>query len=112
VVRRERHTTLGHIYADQACLFVVACQCCQTRFKVAASWSSSDLIVRKVPSLVQQVTDETLHYGDPPNMGCCSAGPTMNSEPVRVLEFWARSNAAREWLRVPKCEVRFLDADD
>ena len=34
-----------------------------------------------------------LHYGDPPNDGCCDAGPTMNSVPHRVIEYWVKPHA-------------------
>ena len=38
-----------------------------------------------------------LHYGDPPNSQCCAAGPTMNSEPHRVVEFWKRRSFNETW---------------
>ncbi|MFW6184041.1 MAG: hypothetical protein ACOC8X_09610 [Chloroflexota bacterium] len=44
------------------------------------------------PQLSELIDAGRLHYGDPPNAGCCPAGPTMNSEPRRVLEFYRRSN--------------------
>lgn len=46
-----------------------------------------------------------LHYGDPPNIHCCAAGPTMNSIPIRVLEYWSRENPLLDWQRDPALEV-------
>lgn len=34
----------------------------------------------------------TLHYGDPPNTGCCLSGASMNSEPRRILEYWSTND--------------------
>ena len=43
------------------------------------------------------------HYGDPPNMGCCPAGPTMNCEDIKILEFWEMVDM--RWVRVPELEI-------
>lgn len=90
----------ANIYADECVLFEVACQNCERVFKVCLSWSTIDA-VRDVPRLSAHVAD--LHYGDPPNVDCCPAGPTMNSVPVRVLEFWRQ--AKMEWERAPELEI-------
>lgn len=75
------------IYARQAILMEIACQNCGQRFRVAMT----------VGPLGELVTDvDALHYGDPPNAGCCLAGPTMNSVPVQVLE-WAREECEDTW---------------
>lgn len=29
-----------------------------------------------------------IHYGDPPNIQCCDSGPTMNSVPIEIIEYW------------------------
>ncbi len=39
-------------------------------------------------NLSDLIQDGSLHYGDPPNIDCCGAGPTMNSIPIRVVEYW------------------------
>ena len=82
------------IYADEAALVEIRCQGCERSFHVAFTNSP----VRKVecngidgPSLADEIRRKTLHYGAPPNVGCCAAGPTMSSVPVRVIGYWQRS---------------------
>lgn len=99
----------NNIYINEAVLLLIACQSCCQRFKVALSWGALDKIWHKVPSLSQRVSDNTIHYGDPPNTDHCPAGPTMNSIPLTVLEFWRREDGFEEWQRVPDLE---RDIDD
>lgn len=73
------------IYAREVVLMEIACQSCQTLFKVALC----DRLLSDEPPLAQQITAGTLHYGDPPNTGCCAAGASMNSEPRAILEYWS-----------------------
>lgn len=61
-------------------------------------------------SLAESIRDKNLHYGDPPNIGCCLAGATMNSEPRRVLEYWRRydrngTDIILEWHRDRSLEI-------
>lgn len=111
----------ANIYADEAVLLLILCQGCGTEFKVCMSDSAPRIHWAKstpggevvtYPPMVERVQD--LHYGDPPNMGCCGAGPTMNSVPRRVLEFWKRDRM--NWERVPELEVEiecdWWDGDD
>lgn len=93
---------VANIYAAEVVLLGIECQSCETRFEVAMSWSDADLVLRKQRRFSLDV--QALHYGDPPNIQCCPAGPTMNSEPKRVLEFWRRDGRF-EWTRVPELEV-------
>ncbi len=86
------------IYATEVVFFAVACQSCGCRFNVALSWHP----VHDCHSLSRRVKQNTLHYGDPPNTGCCSSGPTMNSNPLYVLEFWQRGIG--DWERVSEFE--------
>lgn len=81
---------VANIYARQVVLAEIACQACGARFLVAFSQAHAYDFLRgeQVPTLAEQVRGGTLHYGDPPNDGCCLSGPTMNSEPLRVVEFW------------------------
>lgn len=47
-----------------------------------------------------------LEYGDPPNIECCAAGPSMSSVPRRVLEYWVKPVARGEGVeRHPKLGV-------
>ena len=55
-------------------------------------------------SLARSVEDGSLHYGDPPNIGCCPSGPTMNCEDLKVLEFWVRSADSFDWERKTELE--------
>lgn len=78
---------IANIYAKETALVEIGCQACGRAFNVAFSSGSrtSDL-------LSVAITNNTLHYGDPPNIGCCLAGPTMNSERRRVIEYWSTLN--------------------
>jgi len=102
---------LSNIYACEAALLGIECQACAQRFIVAMSWTKHDKFIGGIPSLADRVTDGTIHYGDPPNVRCCPAGPTMNSVPRRVLEFWRNGPLpGSEWNRVPDLE-RDLDPE-
>lgn len=90
------------IYATEAILLRIACQNCGREFDVAMTWSNLDG-VRRLPKLSEQECPE---YSDPPNVECCASGPTMNSIPLRVVEFWQRESF--EWVRRPDLE-RELD---
>ena len=75
------------------------------------SWSATQQTYAKafgqdVPrSLTTMADGGALHYGDPPNMGCCPAGPTMSSIPREVLEMWVRGDAGGiRWVRSPDHE--------
>lgn len=59
----------------------------------------------EIATLADQVSQKTIHYGDPPNYGCCPAGATMNSDPLRILQFWQRSKYDRDFKRVPELEI-------
>ncbi len=90
------------IYADECVLFVVACQACEREFHVCLSTSQMSRH-RGEGSLASLVERQELEYGDPPNVDCCPAGPTMTSVPVRVVEFWRRERF--DWVRVPELEI-------
>lgn len=107
------------IYADEIALVEIACQGCDARFHVAFDRGVIDRL--NGPSLADEIRSCTLHYGDPPNTGCCPAGPTMNSEPIAVLQYWSRNDARHvgaggvvtdvenymEWRRDPLLEGPF-----
>lgn len=78
----------ANIYAQEVALVEIGCQSCGCSFNVAFSSGS-----RGRGLLSVAIVENTLHYGDPPNMNCCPAGPTMNSEPRRVLEYWTNRGA-------------------
>lgn len=97
---------VNNIYASEVALLEIACQSCQTRFQVAMSWHMRENLVRNerfhIPPLHEQIKNNSIHYGDPPNYGCCPAGPTMNSIPLRVIEFWQKQYL--EFVRLPEYE--------
>jgi len=76
------------IYASEVVLLNIICQSCQRPFQVCMSWSLSRRALYGERSLADRAKDGAIHYGDPPNVGCCMAGPTMNSVPLYVAEFW------------------------
>ena len=100
---------LANIYADSCCLLTIGCQGCGRAFHVAMSDSASQQAMqqhwlnRPWRRLAELVRNGNIHYGDPPNMGCCPAGPTMNSIPRRVLEFWLRDKF--DWERCAELEI-------
>lgn len=103
------------IYAAEAALCVVACQDCGATFRVCMSMTRWQVFKNNGRTLADMIADGTLHYGDPPNAGCCPAGPTMNSEMVRVMEYWVwvMSEATGwEWQRDAAREIVFDDSFD
>lgn len=100
----------ANIYAREVVLLRVACQNCEREFDVCMSWNEMDGI-RGSDRLSRDIATGAIHYGDPPNVDCCPSGPTMNSVPMRVLEFWRQPEAypqdpkAPRWERVPMLEI-------
>lgn len=92
------------IYAEEVALVLISCQGCGREFHVCFTWSMFDA-VQEQQSLKAQIEADTIHYGDPPNVECCAAGPTMNSIPQRVVEFWRTDTKQWGWVRVPELEV-------
>ncbi len=94
----------SNIYAHECVLMRIECQACQHEFDVCLTWDTMAMAMKR-PSLAEQVRAGTIHYGDPPNVRCCPSGPTMNSVPRRVCEFWEHKAPEYEWKRVPELEV-------
>jgi hypothetical protein len=96
---------IGNIYAAECCLLLIACQACERQFLAAVSIDEIGLIrlghQKRPPP--PWLTASDLEYGDPPNVECCPAGPTMNSVPLRVVEAWDR-HEGHEWKRRPERE--------
>jgi hypothetical protein len=95
----------SNIYADEAVLLKIECQGCGHPFDVCIT---SDRHFRK-ETLEELVKTKQICYHDPPNIGCCAAGPTMNSIEIKVLEFWKR--VKHEWTRIPELEIEFEQDD-
>lgn len=101
---------VANIYAHEVVFFLIACQACRTPFKVAMSFGTVPDIVMKRTPLADRVKNDTLHYGDPPNIACCGPGPTMNCLDIKVLEFWRQEDM--EWARVSELEVKLEDGKE
>ncbi len=84
------------IYAREAALLMIECHSCGHQFPVCLSSRS-----RKI---AEEIREGTLHYGDPPNIECCRAGPSMNCRDLRVLEYWRR-NEHLAWQRDTAFEI-------
>lgn len=80
----------SHVYADRLAFVRIECQACGHSFLVEFADSTMDRIIwndrykAHVGEEPPKYDPTKLHYGDPPNIGCCAAGATMNSVP-RVL---------------------------
>ena len=123
----------SNIYADEVALVEIACQSCDTRFNVAFNTSAASRVQQALIGnsnienvdfdalrLSSLIASGDLFYGDPPNTGCCAAGPTMTSETIRVIEYWHRHHQKyvvdgiisdivkySEWRRNPEFEITF-----
>jgi len=83
----------AYIHAQEAALVLIKCQGCPREFEVAFTewnlrhelWDDSN---KKIKNISDLIADGSIHYGDPPNIGCCAAGHVMNSVAIRVLEYW------------------------
>jgi hypothetical protein len=109
----------GDVYADEVALLEIACQSCGRLFQVAITESKWHMMLleaaapdRDIPTLAEAITGGSVHYGDPPNVGCCMAGATMNCQDLRVLEYWWKeyNNHLREWTRRPELEIWLPDS--
>lgn len=101
----------ANIYAREAVLLGIECQGCGAEFMVAMTSDTMDA-VRGERTLASRIEDHSIHYGDPPNTGCCGAGPTMNSIPRAVLQFWKSTIGPARWQRVGTLERRIDTGED
>lgn len=92
----------SNIYAKEACLLEIECQACERKFLVCLSSFLNT-------SIGHFIETRMLEYGDPPNVDCCAAGPTMTSNAKRVHEFWRKNKDTNyEWKRFHELEVDLL----
>jgi hypothetical protein len=96
-------------YGLATVLFLIKCQRCARQFTVAQTYSQLDR-AKHMATLREQIEGHTLHYGDPPNVYCCPAGPSMNSVPMKTLEYWERDDR-HQWTRVAELEGVDLTPD-
>lgn len=102
-------TVIANIYANETVLVEVHCQSCNYLFMVAMSWDVF-AAARGHTSLANRIKIGEIWYGDPPNYGCCAAGPTETANMVQVLEYWQRKDG--KWLRDRELEVKLCDWED
>ena len=93
-------------YAHDCAIVEIACQLCDMRFHVLMESTSRD---RK--TIAEAIRGNALYYRDPPNVGCCDAGPSMTSLTIAVVEYWRREETFL-WRRDPSLEVAFRQIGD
>lgn len=98
----------ANIYANRAVLVEIECQDCERSFLVCISTGSMEQHIQGI-DLWKAIADGSLHYGDPPNIQFCPAGPTMNCMDIRVVEAWDKQDFG-EWTRRPELEITLADA--
>lgn len=90
-----------NIYADEVVLLKIACQSCAHQFDVELNTSLyENLTITNFKKFIDRPQD--IYYGDPPNIRCCLAGPTMSSISLYVIEFWTQENF--KWVRHQELE--------
>ncbi len=96
----------ANIYRNECALCIIACQDCRHEFSVALSEDEMRMVHGR-PSLAELIESGELHYGDPPNIHCCPAGPTMSSVMMRVVEFWKKPDGEYDLKRDQTREISF-----
>ncbi len=119
---------VAHIYADEVALVLIKCQACHREFRVAFSMSAMKGMVHYgeegveratinrlsgqfYESLADMIRSKKIHYGDPPNIECCAAGPTMNCDDIQVLEYWRHEPKDFVWRRDHRLEIDLPDKE-
>lgn len=100
--------------AQESFLVEVRCQGCGTAFPVALTWkrdcSAYGHILRPQDKLTQ-TGGNNLHYGAPPNVGCCDADPTMSSDFHCIVEAWIRSaGPGSPWVQLDREAIEAIGA--
>ena len=96
----------SNIYSDEVILILIQCQNCHQRFSVELNHNKN---LTKLESLEYRTKNWNnynlipIHYGDPPIHDC--VGDTMNSEPIKIIEFWKQEKGI--WVRKKELEVEF-----
>lgn len=101
----EFHPNLCNVYCEEAALLLISCQNCDKEFRVGVY----DDRLRPTYFSKKVLKGENLYYGDPPDIGCCAAGPTMTSNTKQILEFWKKNKFL--WERMPELEKTFEEKD-
>ena len=91
---------VANFYAREAVLVLAACQCCGRQFRLAITGP----YFKEDADVASAICHRRLHYGDPPNIGCCEAGPSTTVVELEVLEYWWR-RLGYDWIREASFEV-------
>lgn len=91
---------VANFYAREAVLVLAACQCCGRQFRLAITRP----YFKEDADVATAICHRGLHYGDPPNIGCCEAGPSTTVVELEVLEYWWRISGY-DWIREASFEV-------
>lgn len=102
-------SAMANFYAREAVLVLAACQGCGRQFRLAISRPA---YFRDDPDLATAICNRTLHYGDPPNVGCCHTGPMSGVIELEVLEYWRRESGSGGWKRESSFEVGVVSIPD
>lgn len=100
---------------QEVVLAEVMCQGCGTSFLVALSWRDGkrEIYGQASPPAdrLTKTDGNSLHYGDPPNIGCCAFGPTMTSDFHRIVEAWIRSaGPGGPWVKLGQEAINAIGA--
>jgi hypothetical protein len=123
------HPDLCDIYNCYVAYLEIACQSCDKRFFVASEMDFMDMhstnftlplrplngnekkineVERKLDGSNGSISPweqiASFHYGDPPRHDDCLSGVTMNSVPIRIIEFWKKDAKGFNWVRDPDYE--------
>jgi len=104
---------IAKIHAYECCLLEIACQNCGRRFLVCLSRSPvwDEVGGGSAVTLAERISEDWMTYADPPNVGCCGAGPSMTSNVLRVVEYW-KWLPWEEWRRNRLYEKVFTEETD
>lgn len=126
------HPNLCGVYASFVSYNQIACQSCVKKFFVAVEICNFEIPpsfkfpipppigeAQKIEKVVNKLDSSnfpspwdqigSFHYGDPPIHRCF--GDSMNSVPVRIIEFWQKGPLKDTpcWSRIPRFEFEIVN---
>lgn len=99
---------IADVHADEAALLLISCQSCGREFRAAISRGAYERHIDRKSYLANDIRENRLHYGDPPNARCCNTGHALNAIVIRAIEYWQK-NHLFEWNRVDEYEIDLSD---
>jgi hypothetical protein len=102
----------SNIYASLVALIEVGCQNCERKWVVCVSVDRKDF--KRHIEFPSRTSIGDFHYGDPPShVKEDHAGSTMNSIPLRVIQFWSKNfypvkkgKKFIRWVRIRRYEIK------